>query len=178
MRDFWRVWRGNFVQGTNFFLNDDSIVELPRFSTYEFSFPSLLCSYVRILYYAQEYSIFHTGIFTPENDELCLFCKKHYAKDLVDSLRSFMENPWELQEFSQLQYVPSYKQTDDEAEPFGHRTSDFWWCFEENEAGDWMAFLMSKAKYFKDAINYDYVNWWLKKSPEDRREEYKKAFNY
>ena len=177
MRDFWQVWRGNFIEGKNFFLNEDSIIELPRFFTFEFSFHSLMCSYQRILYRAQDYNIFHTGIFTPEGEELYLFCNQCYVKDLIELLNSFMQNPWELQEFSQLEYVPRYKKDDLESNFYCRRTSDFWWCFDETEAGDWMAFLSPNAEYFKNAINYDYVNWWLKKSPEDRREEYKKALN-
>lgn len=58
--------------------------------------------------------------------------------------------------------------------------NDFWWSVENKDVySDWMCwFGMDKLTPFKNMIDYDYENFWLKSlSQEEREDRYNKAIH-
>ena len=102
--------------------------------------------------------------------ELILFSNQESADEVLDGLVSFINNPYHLKEYSELEKIPnsSIKDTG-----FKRLRTNFWRCIEFYK--DWMAFLNSNRVLFEKGINNDYNNWWLQKSEEEREQEYVKS---
>ena len=85
-------------------------------------------------------------------------------------------NPNGLKEYSELEKIPTARKEDTS---FNRRYCNFWWCIDIKESyGDWMAFLQPQLSLFTEAVENDYQNWWLNKSPEEREEEYEESLNW
>ena len=60
--------------------------------------------------------------------------------------------------------------------------TNFWWCIDiaidDHHIGDWIAFTgaTDRQRKFNEIITNSYLNWWMKKTPEEREEEVKQAF--
>ena len=177
MSKFRLIQRGKFRESGTTLTGSNGVVNLDYMGSSEFEWGAIPKAYRRLMYHFSEYEIIHTGIYTPEKDELLVFCKKKSAENVVQSIKEFISNPYHLKEYSQLELVPTSKKND--TSWWDHRYISFWWCIDINDChGDWMAFLQSNSNLFKKAVNNDYQNWWMKMTPEDREEEYKDSLHW
>lgn len=108
------------------------------------------------MYHYKEYEIFNTGIYTPtpEKEELIVFSKKDCASKVIQGIREFIEQPYSLKGKSELEKVPKAKKGDTSYN---------------------RPFLKPQYDLFKEAVESDYQKWWMKKTPEEREEEYKQS---
>ena len=176
MTKFKLIQRGYFKKDVKegYLLDEGGIVGLGYMGSAEFEFGTIPKAYRRIMHNYLNYDIFGTNIFTPENEELMLFCRKDRATELKESIQAFIEHPYHLKEFSELEKVPKAKKEDT---GFSRRRTDFWWCIDIG-IGDWMAFLKPKEQQIKKALKKDYEEWWLMKPEEEREEKYKKSLEW
>lgn len=176
MAKFYLIQRGTFKKEGNSLTGSDGVVRLDYMGSAEFEWGAIPKAYRRLMYHFTEYEVFHTGIYTPEHDELMLFCRKDCSTEVIQAIREFIEQPYHLKEYSELEKVPKARKKDTS---YNRRRSNFWWCIDITESyGDWMAFLQPQANLFTEAVKNDYQNWWLNKVPEEREEEYKKSLRW
>lgn len=176
MAKFYLIQRGTFKEERKFLTGLDGVVSLDYMGSAEFEWGAIPKAYRRLMYHFTEYEVFHTGIYTPEHDELMLFCRKDCATEVIQAIREFIEQPYHLKEYSELEKVPKARKEDTSYE---RRRSNFWWCIDIKESyGDWLAFLQPQSTLFTEAVKNDYQNWWLNKAPEEREEEYKKSLRW
>lgn len=167
MQKFNLIQRGNFKNVLDIANGLSGVVEYSYMGSAEFEFNAIPKAYRRLMYCFNEYSVFPTGIYTPEHDELMLFCKTNYATDIIQALGEFIKTPYRLKEPSELEKIPNTA--------YPNRRNNFWWCIDINEFGDWMAFLESESHILVSAVEHDYTCWWLPKPLETRKEEYQKS---
>jgi hypothetical protein len=136
----------------------------------EFEWGAIPKAFRRIMYHFDEYSLIATGIFSPEGEELMLFCKKEYSDMILEMVKEFISNPYSLKEYSELEKIPVAKKGD---ASWRGRTTDFWWNIDIREYGDWMACMSSKADLLVKILNSDHNDWWMMKSEAEREKEYK-----
>ena len=175
MAKFRLIQRGTFLEQGKYLIgsNEDGIVKLDYMGSAEFEWGAIPKAYRRMMYNFSEYEAFRTGIYTPENDELMVFCKKDCKEEILQSISEFIEKPYSLKQFSELEKVP--KGLDEWG--FGRR-SNFWWCIDIKPHGDWMAFLEPQLNLFMEAIKNEYNDWWLKKKKREREKEYEEALRW
>jgi len=105
-----------------------------------------------------------------------VFCRKDRETEVVQAIREFVKQPYHLKEYSELEKLPKARKEDTS---YDGRHSNFWWCIDSNESyEDWMAFLQPQLTLFTEAVKNDRQNWWLKKTPEEREEEYKESLRW
>ena len=175
MSNFWLIQRGTFNKAGKSLTGSNGVVSLDYMGAAEFEWGAIPKSYRRILYHFTEYEVVGTGIYTPEHDELMVFCKKDSETKIIEAIRQFIKKPYPLKEYSELEKVPHAKKGD---KSFNGRQTNFWWCIDIDPCGDWMAFLASSRTCFDTAINNDYKFWWLAKTPEEREEDYKTSLRW
>lgn len=173
MAKLWLIQRGTFLEQGKYLTGTDGVVKLDYMGSAQFEWHAIPKAYRRLMYNFSEYEVFHTGIYTPENDELMVFCKKECKEEILQSIRSFIEKPYHLQEYSELEKIPKVKKGDE----FGRRTN-FWWCIDIKPHGDWMAFLEPQLNLFMEAVKNDQNDWWLKKKKREREKEYKQSLRW
>lgn len=164
------IQRGQFKKDGHMLMGKDGVVDLDYMGSAEFEWGAIPRSYRKIMHDYTNYNYFNTGIFTPENDELIVFCNKDISNEIIDGLHFFVNNPYKLKEYSELDNIKTSKKDD---ESWNRRRTDFWWCIDFDV--DFMAFLKSSMDKFEKGISYDYENGWLQKSESQREDEYKKS---
>lgn len=172
MANFWLIQRGFFKETSTSHTVLDEVVNLDYMGAAEFEWGALPKAYRRMMYHFSEYEVFHTEIYTPEHDELMVFCKTDCVTEVIPAIHQFIEQPYSLKEYSDLEKVPKAKKDDTS---YNRRRSNFWWCIDDDSYGDWMAFLQPQSKILIETIQNAHQNWWLTKSPKEREEEYNKA---
>lgn len=173
---FYLIQRGAFQESGKSLLGSDRVVNLDYMGSAEFEFGAIPKAYRRLMYHFEEYDVFHTEIYTPEHEELLVFCRKGCATEVIQAIREFIEQPYYLKEYSELEKVPKAKKEDTS---YDGRRSNFWWCIDIKKSyGDWMAFLQPQSDLFTEAVENDYLDWWLNKAPEAREEEYKNSLHW
>ncbi len=172
MANFWLIQRGTFKENGTHLIGKDSAVSLDYMGSSEFEYDAIPRAFRRMMYHLPKYDVFHTGIYTPEHEEMMVFCKESSSQEILLSIKQFIETPYILQEYSELEKVPKAKKEDTD---WRRRQSNFWWCIDINPNGDWIAFLEPHLKILTEAIQNDYQNWWLAKPLEQRNEEYKNS---
>ena len=168
--NFYLIQRGKFNEDGNELTGRDGVVNLDYMGSAEFEFGAIPRSYKRIMYDFDKYVYTSTGIYTKENNELILFSNKKMSNEILKGLTSFINDPYHLKEYSELEKIPNSSINDT---GFEKLSTDFWWCIEFNK--DWMAFLNSNRELFEKGINNDYNNWWMEKPKEVRKQEYVKS---
>ena len=176
MYKFWLIQRGFFEEKGKYLTGDEGLVTLNYMGSAEFEFGAIPKAFRRLMYHFLDYDVFHTSFFTPDGEELLVFCNKKKSEDIIKAIKYFIENPYHLKEFSQLERVTK----DKKEEKTSHYYTNFWWCIDDNRryCGDWMAFLSPKKELFVNAITNDYNDWWLKKTKKEREEEYHKSLRW
>lgn len=167
---FYYIQRGQFNSDGEGLTGRNGVVDLDYMGSAEFEFGAIPRSFRRIMHDFDNYIYSPTGIYTKENDELVLFSNQESAAEVVEGLVSFINNPYHLKEYSELEKIPNSSIKDTGYEKL---RTNFWWCIEFNK--DWMAFLNSNRPLFEKGINNDYNNWWLQKTEEEREKEYVKS---
>ena len=167
---FYYVQRGKFNEDGNSLTGDDGVVNLDCMRIFEFENGTVPKSYKRIMHDFDNYVYTPTGIYTKENNELIVFSRQEQASAIKDSLISFINNPFPIKDYSELEKIPNSSINDT---GYNKLRTNFWWCIEMNK--DWMAFLNFYRELFEKGINNDYYNWWLKKSKSEREKEYVKS---
>lgn len=168
--NFYLIQRGKFKKEGIGLTGDDGVINLDYMGSAEFEWGALPKSYRRIMYDFDNYEYQSTGIYTKEHNELILFANKKLLDEISEGIVSFVNNPYHLKEYSELEKIPNSSVNDT---GFNRLRTSFWWCIDSNR--DWMAFLESNKELFDQGINYDYNNWWMKKSKKERKQEYIKS---
>ena len=150
------IQRGEFNKDGIRLMGRDGVVYLDYMGSAEFEGGAIPRSYRRIMHNYKNYSYFNTGIFTPENDELIVFCNSKLSEEIINELNNFVDTPYKLKEYSELEKLKTSKKDDIS---WAKRTTDFWWCIDYGV--DFMAFLKSNMEKFSKGISYDYENWYL-----------------
>lgn len=177
MASFYLIQRGTFRETGTSLTGKDGVVDLDYMGSFEFEHHAIPKAYRRLMYDFTDYSVFPVGIHTPEGDELMVFCQKEYSSAVVSAIRQYINQPYLLKKYSELDTVPYAKQ-DDTSLPWNTRRSNFWWCIDIGVPyGDWIAFLEPQTELLIKALENDYQNWWMKKTPEDREEDYEKSLD-
>ena len=161
------IQRGKFKKDGTCLTGRDGVVDLDYMGSTEFELGAIPRAYRRIMHEFDKYIYTPTGICTKEKNELILFSDQEITNEILDGIISYVNKPYHLKEYSELDKVPnsSIKDTD-----YNRLSTDFWWCIDFGI--DWMAFLNSNRELFEKGINEDYFNWWLKKPEEVRNQEY------
>lgn len=168
--NFYLIQRGKFNRYGEGLTGKAGVIDLDYMGSAEFEFGAIPRSFRRIMHNFENYIYTPTGIFTKDNNELILFSNQETATEILEGIVSFINNPYHLKEYSELEKIP-YSSKNDTG--FQSLMTNFWWCIEYDK--DWMAFLNSNRALFEKGINNDYNNWWLKKSEEERKQEYVKS---
>lgn len=168
--NFYLIQRGKFKNEGNGLMGKDGIVKLSYMGSAEFEIGTISSSYKRIMHEFNNYIYTETGIYTKDKDELILFSNKEITNEVLEELVSFVNKPYHLKEYSELEKIPtsSIKNTG-----FNKLRTDFWWCVDYNN--DWMAFLSSNRELFENGVNNDFNNWWMEKPKKIRKKEYIKS---
>ena len=169
MNQFYLIQRGTFKETGNSIIGSNKIVSFDYMGYAEFECNAISKAYRRFMYHFPEYAIFHTGIYTPSQEELLVFCRRDFAEKILQSISQFIKNPYHLKTYSELEKVPIAEKD----APYNYRRSNFWWCIDTELYGDWIAFLQPHLQQFMDAVKNDYQNWWQVKSRRQRNKEYK-----
>lgn len=139
-------------------------VQLDYMGAAEFEWGALPKALARMMKHYGEYSTAHTGIYTPDGDEVILFCKNDDSETVVGLLNSYFEQPYELKGFSPI--VP--------------KANMFWWCIDYNgfharhpqygrNNGDWIACTSSDYELVKNSLDAAYEIWMM--MPDEEREK-------
>ena len=177
MANFWLIQRGLFTTDTRntSTLKFPNTVDLDYMGAAEFEWGALPHSLRRMMYHFEKYEMFKTGIFSPEGEELMVFCTKEKSTDIIRMLKEYIDKPYELKEFSELEKIPTAKADDTS---WQGRCSDFWWCIDRKGLGDWMACMSSTSEKLLAALRHDYQFWWLSMSAEHQEREYKDSLDW
>ena len=69
----------------------------------EFEFGAIPRSFRRIMHDFDSYVYTSTWIYTKENNELILFSNQELSNEILEGLTSFINNPYHLKEYSELE---------------------------------------------------------------------------
>ncbi len=165
MTKFFSIQRGRFLEEGKTLIGKNGIVKLDYMGAAEFELGAIPNSYNRILSNFQEYDIFCTGIYTPEQEELLVFCREKHKTETIQEICRFIEQPYQLKAYSELEKIPKAKKGDT---TYDGRNSDFWWCIDE-PYGDWIAILQSKSETFMQIIRNDYHSRYIENNKPKKR---------
>ena len=176
MANFWLIQRGKFKEKEPFIpFGLSNIVDLSYMGAAEFEWGAIPKAYRRLMYHFEKYKLFKTGIFSPEGEELMVFCKEEHSSEIIQMIKEYVQHPYSLKEFSELDKIPTAKKTDTSWE---RRNSDFWWCIDRFSYGNWLACMSSHSQKLIDTLTCDFRNWWQTKSTEERNKEYNNSLDW
>jgi hypothetical protein len=164
------IQRGKFRKDGEGLTGRNGVVDLDYMGSSEFEFGAIPRSYRRIMHDFNNYVYTNSGIYTKDNNELILFSNKEQKDEILEAISSFINKPYHLKEYSELDKIPTSLPSDTGVKKL---RTNFWW--EISILRDWMAFLNSNRHLFEKGINYDYNNWWMTKSEDERQNEYTKS---
>ena len=144
----------------------------------EFEFGAIPHAYRRIMGQFDQYSLETVPDLVPTSGvPFNLFCRSDRRELIVEALKEFIEKPYRLKEFSNMD--AQFRVNPDIHDPMYKYEikTNFWWCIDIG-IGDWMAFLKPKEQQVKKALKKDYEEWWLMKPEEEREEKYKKSLEW
>ena len=170
MAKLWLIQRGTFNIAGDPQKGLDGVIHYDYMGSAEFEWRALPKAYRRLMYHYTNYDVFHTGVYTLYDEELMVYCRKEYAHLVIQTIRNYVYEPYEIKEMSDLEKVLY-------AEDSLHdgRHTNFWWCIDNKSCGNWMAFMQSNERLFRVAVGNDFLRWWMPKSTEEREKEYKDA---
>lgn len=156
----------------------------------EFEFGAIPHAYRRIMGQFDQYSLETVPDLVPTSGvPFNLFCRSDRRELIVEALKEFIEKPYRLKEFSNMD--AQFRVNPDIHDPMYKYEikTNFWWCIDitslagvdyGNQVGDWMAFTgaADRQNAFKRIIQNDYKFWWMKKSEQDRMKEYQDSFSW
>jgi len=176
---FWLIQRGFFVSNTReneqSDLSFDTSIRLDYMGSAEFEWGAIPKAYRRLMHHFEEYETVHTGISSLDGDELVLFCNKDHTEEILRMVKEYIDSPYSLKEYSDLEEVPNSSKANSS---YRSRRTDFWWCIDVEDYGDWMACMSSKEDVLVQTLREDYEQWWLTKPPEEREKEYNNSISW
>lgn len=176
MAHFWLIQRGKFVTDKPAkSLNIDQNISYDYMGSAEFEWGAIPKAFRRMMYHFHKYVTVHTGIFSPDGEELILFCKNEHADLILSMVKEFIANPYSLKEYSELEKIPVAKNNDTS---WRGRVTDFWWNIDSHEYGDWMACMSPNADLLVKILTADHADWWMSKPEEEREKEYKDSLRW
>ena len=173
MAKFWLIQTGRVTTSprNNPFGPENIInnVDLDYMGAAEFEWGALPKALARMMHSFEEYTSVHTGIFTPDGDEIILFSKSTAAECISCMLQEYLSEPYDLKGCC----------------PLSLDANLFWWNIEYRRVyanypdsgiayGDWMACTESNFDLIKNSIDECYEQW-LKLSDEDKKKLYYEA---
>ena len=172
-KKFWLIQRGKInKEGGPNLTGREGVISLDCMGSTEFEWGAIPFSFRKIMHDFEEYGLFDSEVKVVGNRKLLLFCKKDEKDKIASALRYFVQNPYRLKEWSNLEKLI---QVADISKPWTICRTRFWWCIDKGEYGQWMAFLEEDAERIYEAIKYDYHNWWLTKTEKERAALYNEA---
>ena len=172
-KKFWLIQRGKLNKtGGPTLTGKNGVINLDYMGSSEFEWGALPFSFRRMMYDFEEYGLFDSEVNVVGNRKLIIFCKKDNNKKIAAALRSFVENPYPLKEWSDLEKLVKVA---DITKPWTICHTRFWWCIDNSEYGQWMAFLEEDAERIHSALEYDYQNFWLPMPEEKKAQLYNEA---
>lgn len=175
---FYLIQRGsireNFLEKERFLSGrQDALIDPDYMGSAEFEWGAIPKAYIRIRYMLEEYELYDTGWFTTAGKKMFLFCNKKYHDNVVEELKRYVKEHYQLKEFSSMpeqfefihltgdKSVDAWHKRDAEF----HQKTDFWWCIDINDddpnypqlnylIGDWMAWVIKpdQAEAFNNKI--------------------------
>lgn len=170
---FWLIQRGSFrdlKKEYDGLTGRNGLVDLDYMGSSEFEWGAIPHAYRRIMGDREEY-IFHYchDIKDHRGKILVIFCKKEHAEKIEAEMKRYIKEHYRLKEFSTIH---GHLEGDEWA-----IKRDFFWCIDMSETGDWIGwFGMDKLTPFKNMLDKDYREWWMKKTEEERDKEYRESF--
>lgn len=153
----------------------NGLIDLDYMGNAEFELGAIPNSYRRILHDRPDYIFHYVNDIKDYNGKiLVIFCRKDKAELIEKEMRVFIEQNYKLKTWSLLpERIAGAKYYDKDS----LSTRDFWWNVDEySNVSDWMCwFGMDKLTPFKNMIDYEYNEYWMKKSEKEREEEYRLA---
>lgn len=174
MSKFYLIQRGSFKDLKRDYedlIGDKGLIELDYMGSSEFEWGAIPRAYARIMNSREDY-IFHyiNDIKDYRGKIMVIFCKKEFAEDIEKEMRNYLNNRYRTKEFTTLHDQIKDKIDPNEKEFLSRRT--FWWSIDDDETGDWMCwFGMNKLTPFKNMIDKDYNEWWLKLSEKEKQKK-------
>lgn len=201
MKDtFWLIQRGEFRNNLDSAISflggsNSNLIDLDYMGAAEFEWGAIPKAYRRIMGQFEKYSLHVTDLVTVGVVPFCLYCRNDRYEVILDAIKKYLNEPYQLKEWSNMCSHFTATPTDDFPMAKKHikyeRQTNFWWCIDrtdpdadvdhpyKNIVGDWIAFTgaTDRQKAFNRVINFDYTSWWLRKSKEEREQEYKESFS-
>lgn len=173
---FWLIQRGSFrdLDNPQFFGGSAGhLIDPDYMGSAEFEFGAIPKAFRRLMGHFGEYDLRVLDITNPNGVPFCLFCKKDRYSDILAELKNYISNRYQLKEYSGIHaHLPG------STEDAWLRRTNFWWCIDyPSSIGDWVLFLggRDRQKALINSLNHDYLEWWMKKSEEERAKELEQA---
>ncbi len=171
MLKFWHI-QPCYIHHDGLFLTGD-YGSLKVVSTGFYDETTTIKAYNRLMHNFKEYNYVHSNIYSPEHDELIVFCKKSCSHEIVHGVRELVDNPYYSHQLKTPCYIEQITKERSSLPDYLIHQPNCWWCFDTGFYGDWIALLRSLQPEFQRAINLEYNNYWLTFPEEDREAEYK-----
>ncbi|WP_099467788.1 hypothetical protein [Konateibacter massiliensis] len=180
--NFYLIQRGSFKELNNDYeglTGRNGLIDLDYMGSSEFEWGAIPKAYRRIMGNRENYIFYYChDIKDYRGKILVIFCKKENAEAIEEELKRYIKEHYHLKEFCTLHaHLEGSKKNRMNEYQIG---KDFFWCIDIGEdISDWMAwFGMDKLTVFKNMIDKDYNEWWMKKAESERIDEYNKALNW
>lgn len=170
--------------------SDHHLIDPDYMGAAEFEWGAIPKAYRRIMGQFEKYSLHVTDLVTVGGVPFCLYCRNDRYEVILDAIKKYLNEPYQLKEWSNMCSHFTATPTDDQYIKH-ERQTNFWWCIDianpdadindtsHNIVGDWIAFTgaTDRQNAFAQVIDTDRTSWWLRKSEEEREKEYKESFN-
>lgn len=188
---FWLIQRGKFNNNidtaTSFLGGRSECLINPALCASEFEWVAVPKAYRRILGQYDQYSLHVTDLVTTDGVPFCLYCRDDRYEIILNAIRVYLKEDYQLKDMqAHFEPIPT-----DEWSRKRHKyelQTNFWWCIDvspiecehtwDSCAGDWIAFTgaSDRQSAFNRVLKLDYMNWWMKKSEDERKKEFEGSF--
>lgn len=175
MGNFYLIQRGSFKdlkkKDYTALTGRNGLIDLDYMGYAEFEYGAIPASYTRIMHDRDQYIFrYLNDVKNADGKILVIFCNKNNADAIEQEMRTYLKEKYKCKAFTRLPDQLKEVST----------MNDFWWSVENKDVySDWMCwFGMDKLTPFKNMIDYDHENFWLKSlSQEEREDRYNKAIH-
>ncbi len=190
---FWLIQRGKFndlAKATKFLGgSQEHLIDPDYMGAAEFEWGAIPKAYRRIMGQFDKYSLHVTDLVTIGGVPFCLYCRDDRYDEILEAIKVYLKEDYQLKEWTNMHAHFT--------EPAGewekdHRKwqlqTNFWWCIDatpikcehewDNPVGDWIAFTgaSDRQNAFNRVLKLDYMNWWMKKSEDERKKDFEESF--
>lgn len=179
-KHFWLIQRGSFAKDLNnvkSFLNgrSDALVDPDYMGSAEFEWGAIPRAYRRIFDNFNKYKVIVTPLKTVSDVPFCVFCDEDHYDEILEAIKEYLKEDYQLKEWSNMRYHFSTCRSEDLEYVKYCRQTNFWWCIDKGDIGDWIAFTgaTDRQNKFKEIIKADYKQLW-EDIPESEKENMRK----